>query len=75
MKISISEARKQLPSLVRQIQSNSLSCIQITLHGAVVAELRPPVAAPGPRAATKQLLKLMEQVESPAPVKRLLPDV
>jgi antitoxin (DNA-binding transcriptional repressor) of toxin-antitoxin stability system len=40
MKISISEARRRLPELVRQVRKYAGRSVQITVHDEVVAELR-----------------------------------
>ena len=40
MKISISEARRRLPDLVRQVRKDMSATVQITVHDEVVAELR-----------------------------------
>ena len=40
MKLSISEARKRLPQLVRQVSKDAGAKIEITVHDEVVAELR-----------------------------------
>lgn len=60
MKISISEARKRLPTLVRQVQNSSGSTVQITIHREVVAELRAAWPEPPPGAAARKLLELMK---------------
>ena len=59
MKISISEARKQLPALVRKVRRDAGASVQITLHDEVVAELRAAQPEPTPGAAAKKLLALM----------------
>lgn len=59
MKISISEARRRLPELVRQVQNNSGTSVQITVHDEVVAELRAVQPEPEPGAAARKLLELM----------------
>jgi antitoxin (DNA-binding transcriptional repressor) of toxin-antitoxin stability system len=40
MKLSISEARKRLPELVRQVRKDTGTKIEITVRDEVVAELR-----------------------------------
>ena len=62
MKISISEARKQLPTLVRQVRKSSGSTVQITIHSEVVAELRAARPEPPPGAAARKLLELMKKM-------------
>ena len=62
MKISISEARRRLPELVRQVRKDAGRSVQITVHDEVVAELRAPQPEPKPGAAAKKLLKLMDKL-------------
>jgi len=62
MKLSISEARKRLPALVRRVSQNAGACVQITVHDEVVAELRAAHPTPEPGAAAKQLLALMKKL-------------
>lgn len=62
MKISISEARRRLPELVRQVRKNAGTSVQITVHDEVVAELRAAQPEPEPGAAAKRLLELMEKL-------------
>jgi antitoxin (DNA-binding transcriptional repressor) of toxin-antitoxin stability system len=62
MKLSISEARKRLPSLVRQVRRNPGDRVQITLHDEVVAEIRAPETEPEPGAAAKALLALIRRL-------------
>jgi antitoxin (DNA-binding transcriptional repressor) of toxin-antitoxin stability system len=40
MKISISEARKRLPELVRRVRKANGAKVEIAVHDEVVAELR-----------------------------------
>jgi antitoxin (DNA-binding transcriptional repressor) of toxin-antitoxin stability system len=60
MKVSISEARKNLPKLVRQVKQDRGSVVQITVRDEVVAELR--AALPEPGAAARALLELMQKL-------------
>lgn len=62
MKISISEARRRLPELVRQVRKDAGTSVQITVHDEVVAELRSSQPEPEPGAAAKKLLELMEKL-------------
>jgi antitoxin (DNA-binding transcriptional repressor) of toxin-antitoxin stability system len=59
-RVSISEARKRLPELVRQVKQDSGSVVQITVHDEVVAELRAALPEPEPGAAARALLELMQ---------------
>ena len=62
MKISISEARKRLPALVRQVRQDRGANVQITMHNEVVAELRAAQPEPEPGAAAKKLLEIMKKL-------------
>ncbi|MBI5316269.1 MAG: hypothetical protein HZB34_09875 [Nitrospirae bacterium] len=59
MKLSISEARKRLPALVRRIRRDAGARVEITVHNEVVAELRAVQPEPEPGAAAQSLLRLM----------------
>lgn len=59
MRLSISEARRRLPDLVRRIRRDAGARVQITVHDEVVAELRPALPEPAPGAAARRLLDLM----------------
>lgn len=71
MKLSISEARKQLPALVRRVRRDAGARVEITVHNEVVAELRAVLPEPEPGAAAQSLLRLMEKL--PRPRGRKLP--
>jgi len=60
MKVSITEARKRLPELVRRVRRDAGTTIQITVRDEVVAELRPALPEPEPGAAARKLVELME---------------
>lgn len=62
MKISISEARKRLPELVRQVRQNAEAKVEITVRNEVVAELRAALPEPEPGAAAKTLLAMMDKL-------------
>ena len=57
MKVSISEARRRLPELVKRVRKNG-DMVQITVHDEVVAELRAAQPEPEPGAAGRALLAL-----------------
>ncbi len=59
MKISISEARRRLPELVRQVRKDAGTSFQITVHDEIVAELRAVQPEPKPGAAARKLLELI----------------
>jgi len=62
MKISISEARRRLPELVRQVRKDAGMSVQITVRDEVVAELRAALPEPEPGAAVRKLLELMQKL-------------
>lgn len=58
--ISISEARKTLPSLIKTLKRSPETVYQITVHNEVVAEIKkPPMVKPGEAAA--KLLELRKK--------------
>jgi antitoxin (DNA-binding transcriptional repressor) of toxin-antitoxin stability system len=62
MKLSISEARRRLPELVRRVRKDVGAKVEITLRDEVVAKLRPALPEPEPGAAAKKLLALMRKL-------------
>ncbi len=59
--ISISEARKKLPSIVKSLKKSPDTVYQITVRDEVVAEIRtPPAVRPGEAAA--KLLELRKRL-------------
>jgi antitoxin (DNA-binding transcriptional repressor) of toxin-antitoxin stability system len=62
MKVPISEARRRLPELVRQVKKDRGSVVQITVRDEVVAELRAALPEPEPGAAARALLELMQKL-------------
>ncbi len=58
MRISISEARRRLPALVKQIQRDPATRVEITVRDEPVAELRPIERHPKPGEAARKLLAL-----------------
>jgi prevent-host-death family protein len=70
-RVSISEARRRLSQLVRQVTRDRGSVVQVTVRGEVVAELRaaPRSALPEPEpgAAARALLELMRSLPKPRP--------
>ena len=62
MKLSISEARRRLPELVRQVRKDAGTSVQITVHDEVVAELRAVQPEPEPGAAARKLLELIAKL-------------
>ena len=62
MKLPISEARKRLPELVRQVRKDSGAKIEITVREEVVAELRGALPEPEPGAAARKLVELTRRL-------------
>lgn len=62
MKLSISEARRRLPELVRLVRKDVGATVQITVRDEVVAELRAALPEPEPGAAARKLLELMRKL-------------
>ena len=62
MKLSISEARRRLPELVRQVRQDPGATVQITVRDEVVAELRAALPEPEPGAAARALLELARRL-------------
>jgi antitoxin (DNA-binding transcriptional repressor) of toxin-antitoxin stability system len=62
MKLSISEARKRLPELVRQVRKDIGTRVEITVRDEVVAELRAKLPEPEPGAAARKLVQLMRRL-------------
>ena len=58
IRVSISEARRRLPQLVREVTRGRGSVVQITVRDEVVAELRGALPEPEPGAAARALLEL-----------------
>ena len=62
MKLSISEARRRLPELVRHVKQDRGSVVQITVRDEIVAELRAALPRPEPGAAARALLELARKL-------------
>lgn len=62
MRLSISEARRRLPELVRQVKRDPGTVVHIAVRGNVVAELRAPLPEPEPGATARALLGLMRKL-------------
>ena len=65
MKVPISEARRRLPELVRQVRKDPGAVVQITVRDEVVAELRAALPEPEPGAAARALLELASKLPKP----------
>jgi antitoxin (DNA-binding transcriptional repressor) of toxin-antitoxin stability system len=64
-RVSISEARRRLPELVRQVKQDRGSVVQIMVRDEVVAELRAALPEPEPGAAARALLELGRKLPKP----------
>jgi antitoxin (DNA-binding transcriptional repressor) of toxin-antitoxin stability system len=64
-RVTISEARRRLPQLVRQVKQDRGSVVQITVRDEVVAELRAALPEPEPGAAARALLALVRKLPKP----------
>lgn len=62
MKVSISEAGRRLPELVRQVRKDAGATAQITVRDEVVAELKAALPESTPGAAARKLLELMRKL-------------
>jgi len=62
MKLSISEARRRLPELVRQVRKDTGAKVEITVRDEVVAELRAALPEPEPGAAARKLLEVRRKL-------------
>ena len=62
MQIPISEVRAKLPQLIKQLQQDPSVIYEITVHQAVVAELKAPPQLPQGGAAAHALLALIDQL-------------
>jgi antitoxin (DNA-binding transcriptional repressor) of toxin-antitoxin stability system len=62
MKLSISEARKRLPEVIRQVRKDAGAKVEITVRDEVVAELRATLPEPEPGASARKLVQLMRRL-------------
>ena len=62
MKLSISEARKRLPQLLRHVRRDPGATVQITVNDEAIAELRALRPSPEPGEAAKKLLELRKKL-------------
>jgi antitoxin (DNA-binding transcriptional repressor) of toxin-antitoxin stability system len=64
--VSVSNARKDLPKMIREIQRNPGTVFRIAVHSETIAELRAakPMAPPGE--AVRRLLRLRQGLSSAA---------
>ena len=62
MQIPISEVRAKLPQLIKQLRQDPSVIYEITVHQAVVAELKAPPQLPQGGEAAQALLALIDQL-------------
>jgi antitoxin (DNA-binding transcriptional repressor) of toxin-antitoxin stability system len=62
MRVSISEARRRLPELVRQVRKDPGTVVQVTVRDELVAEIRAALPEPAPGAAARALLELRRKL-------------
>jgi hypothetical protein len=60
--LSISNARKELPRLVREIQKNPQTVFQISVRNETIAEIRSAKAMVAPGEAVRKLLDLRKSL-------------
>ncbi len=58
VRIALTEARRQLPSLLKRLRADPRERIEITVRGEPVAELRALTSEPKPGEAARRLLAL-----------------
>jgi antitoxin (DNA-binding transcriptional repressor) of toxin-antitoxin stability system len=63
--IPITDARRQLPRLVRQLRRDPGAVYTITVRGEAVAELRAAPPGPEPGLAARKLLEIMARLPKP----------
>ena len=63
--IPISDARRRLPRLVKQVQRDPGTVYTITVRDEAVAELRAATPAPEAGAAARKLLEIMARLPKP----------
>jgi antitoxin (DNA-binding transcriptional repressor) of toxin-antitoxin stability system len=63
--IPISDARRQLPRLVRRLQRDPGTIYTITVRNEAVAELRAAPPGPEPGAAARKLLEIIARIPKP----------
>jgi hypothetical protein len=62
--VSISNARKDLPKMVREIQKNPEAVFKITIRDEPVAEIRSAKAMVQPGEAVRRLIQLRQRLSS-----------
>jgi hypothetical protein len=62
--VSISNARKDLPKMIREIQKNPEAVFKITVHNETVAEIRSAQTLVAPGEAVRKLIQLRGKLSS-----------
>jgi antitoxin (DNA-binding transcriptional repressor) of toxin-antitoxin stability system len=62
MRIALTEARRQLPSLLKRLRADPKERIEITVRDEPVAELRAVVREPKPGEAARRLIALRRKL-------------
>lgn len=62
MRVPISEARRRLPALVKELQGDPAAVVEITVRDEPVAELRALPSRPQPGEAARRLLALRRRL-------------
>ena len=73
MRITLTEARRQLPTLLKRVRDDPRLRIEITVREETVAELRAASARPRPGEAVERLLALRRRQRA-RPAKSVSPD-
>lgn len=63
--VSISNARKELPKMIREIQKNPEAVFKITVRKETVAEIRSAKAMVKPGEAVQKLIRLRQKLSFP----------
>ncbi len=63
--IPVSDARRQLPRLLKHLQHDPSTIYTITVHDEAIAELRAARPAPEPGLAARRLLEIMAKLPKP----------
>ena len=63
--VSISNARKELPKMIKEIQKNPDTVFKITVHDETIAEIRSAKTMVQPGEAVQKLIHLRQKLSSP----------
>lgn len=63
--VSISNARKELPKMLKEIQKNPDTVFKITVHDETIAEIRSAKTMVQPGEAVQKLIHLRQKLSSP----------